>query len=102
MRVVAVVDFGGQYAMRKGAEADLPDDPVTRCLVADGFLREVKEKAPKPKNEKPAGIENPAEEEPGQDLHQLKVAELIEMCKEKGVAVKGKAKKEDLIKALEA
>ncbi len=96
MRVVAVVDFGGQYAMRKGTEADLPDDPVTRCLIADGFIREAGKEAPKPKKEKPA------KEEPKQDLHQLKVAELIEMCKEKGVAVKGKAKKEDLIKALEA
>ena len=97
MKVRANMDFGGQYAMIKGTVADLPDDQVIRCLIAEGYIAEVEEEKPKAK------APEQVEEEPAkQDLHDLKVADLVEMCKEKGVVVKGKAKKEDLIKALEA
>lgn len=53
MKVNALVDFGGQYAMLKGAEAELPENPVTRGLIAGGFIKEVKEES-KPKKGKKA------------------------------------------------
>lgn len=82
MKVKALTDFGGQYAMYKGNEADLPDNPVTRGLIAGGFIAEVTEP------EK-------------QDLSKLKKEELIKVLEEKGIEYDEKAKKEDLIKLLE-
>lgn len=82
MKVKARVDFGGQYAMLKGTEADIPDNPVTRGLITGGFIEEVAES------------ETPK-------LDKLKKDELLKLCEERGLKVDEKAKKEDLIKALE-
>ena len=82
MKVRALTDFGGQYAMYKGNEADLPDNPVTKGLIAGGFIAEMTEP------EK-------------QGLSKLKKEELIKMLKDKGIEYDEKAKKEDLIKLLE-
>ena len=104
MRVKAKVSFGGQYAMYKDAEADLPDNPVTRALIDNGFIEEIAEpeKAEAPAEaEKPAEVEAPAEK-PEVTLSGLTKAELLKMCEEKGIEVDKKARKEDLIKALEA
>lgn len=51
MKVKALVDFGGQYAMLKGTEAELPDNPVTQGLIKGGFIEDVTEK-PKAKDKK--------------------------------------------------
>lgn len=82
MKVRALTDFGGQYAMYKGNEADLPDNPVVKGLIAGGFIAEVTEP------EK-------------QDLSKFKKEKLIKMLEEKGIEYDEKAKKEDLIKLLE-
>ena len=97
MKVKALVDFGGQYAMQKGTETDLPDNPVTRSLILGGFIMEVE--APAPAVEEPVKDE---EESSEVLLSGLSKSELMKMCKEKGVKVDKKAKKEDLIAALEA
>lgn len=47
MKVKALVDFGGQYAMIKGSEADIPDNAVTRGLIDGGFIREIVEEPAK-------------------------------------------------------
>lgn len=52
MKVKALVDFGGQYAMLKGTEAELPDNPVTQGLIKGGFIEEVTEEKPKAKAKK--------------------------------------------------
>lgn len=98
MRVKAKVSFGGQYAMYKDAEADLPDNPVTRALIDNGLIAEIAE--PEQAAE-PVKAEEPAEE-PEVVLSDLTKAELMKMCEEKGVEVDKKARKEELIKALEA
>ena len=97
MRVKALVDFGGQYAMLKGSECDLPEDPVTRVLIEEGYLvkiEEPQETAPEEEAEKT--------ESPKPDLSELTKNELLKMCAEKGITPDKKAKKEDLIAALEA
>ena len=104
MRVKAKVSFGGQYAMYKGTEADLPDNPVSRALVKGGFIEEVTEPAAEPEPAVPAEPEKDAEEpeatEP--DLHRLRKDDLLKICEERGIEVDKKATKEDLIKAIEA
>ena len=52
MKVKALVDFGGQYAMFKGTEAELPDNPVTEGLIRGGFIEKVETEKPKTKNKK--------------------------------------------------
>lgn len=98
MKVKANVSFGGQYAMYKNDEADLPDNPVTRALIDNGFISAVAEPE---EAEAPAKAEEPAEE-PEVTLSSLTKAELQKMCEEKGIEVDKKAKKEDLIEALES
>ena len=53
MKVKALVDFGGQYAMLKGSEADIPDNVVTRGLIDGGFIREIVEDPAKEPKSKP-------------------------------------------------
>lgn len=96
MRVKAVVDFGGQYAMSKGKEADLPKNPVTKALIEGGFIQRVQEV------EKPAEPEVPAEKPAKPDLQKLRKEDLLKICEEKGIEADKKAKKEDLIAAIEA
>ena len=116
MKVKALTDFGGQYAMFKGSEAELPDNPVTKGLVKGGFIKVVGDEPEKPeKGEKgkkdtdgheedseDSEEKSDASEEQEIDLHKLTNPELYDLRKEKGISVKAKAKKKDLIAALEA
>lgn len=92
MKVKAVVDFGGQYAMLKGETAELPDNPVTEGLINGGFIKKIEAPATAP-------AEKPTEDKI--ELDELTKADLLKLCEEKGIEADKKAKKEDLIKALE-
>lgn len=100
MRVKAKVSFGGQYAMYKGTEADLPDNPVSRALISGGFIEEVAELEPAAPAEPEKGTQEPEAVQP--DLHRLRKDGLLKICEEKGIETDKKATKEDLIKAIEA
>ena len=96
MRVKANVSFGGQYAMRKNEICDLPDNPVTRALIDEGFITEAPEPEPEPKPEP-----EPESEKPETNLHRLRRDDLVKICEEKGIKVSKKATKEELIAAIE-
>lgn len=96
MIVKAKTDFGGQYAMYKDDVAELPENAVTRGLILNGFIEEVEDK------EIIAIENNEAIEDDGTlDLHKLSKDELLEMCEEMNIDVDKKAKKVDLVAAIE-
>lgn len=102
MRVKANVSFGGQYAMRKNEICDLPDNPVTRALINEGFITEAPEPEPKPEPEPEPELEpKPEPEKPETNLHRLRRDDLVKICEEKGIEVSKKATKEELIAAIE-
>jgi len=106
MRVKANVSFGGQYAMRKNEICDLPDNPVTRALIDEGFITEAPEPEPEPKPEpepepEPKPEPEPESEKPETNLHRLRRDDLVKICEEKGIKVSKKATKEELIAAIE-
>lgn len=98
MRVKANVSFGGQYAMRKNEICDLPDNPVTRALIDEGFITEAPEPEPEPE---PKPEPEPEPEKPETNLHRLRRDDLVKICEEKGIKVSKKATKEELIAAIE-
>ena len=98
MRVKANVSFGGQYAMRKNEICDLPDNPVTRALIDEGFITEAPEPKPEPK---PEPEPEPEPEKPETNLHRLRRDDLVKICEEKGINFSKKATKEELIAAIE-
>ena len=84
--------------MSKGSECDLPEDPVTKVLLEEGFIAKVEEV----KKAAPAKEVVEETEDVKPDLSELTKNELRKMCAEKGITPEKKAKKEDLITALEA
>lgn len=96
MIVKARTDFGGQYAMYKNDVAELPENAVTRGLILNGFIEEVEDK-------EIITIENneTIEDDGTLDLHKLSKEELLEMCEKMELDVDKKAKKADLITAIE-
>ena len=106
MRVKAKLNFGGQYAMRKGEVCELEDNPVTRALIEQGFLAVDAEPEPapaeKPKEKDDQPLQEAEPETPEINLHGLRKEDLLKICEDKGIKVGKKAKKEDLIAALEA
>lgn len=45
MLIKALIDFGGQYAMREGDVAELPENAVTSQLIDDGYIVATAEEA---------------------------------------------------------
>ena len=80
MKVEAVVTYGGQYAMAKGQQDDLPDNAVTRQLIKEGYLAVLEESV---------------------DVADLTKAQLLDLCKQMGIEANDKMTKAQIVEAIE-
>lgn len=106
MKVKALTSFGGQYAMYKGAIAELPDNDVTSILIAEGYIEATDEEATAEVVEEVAES-NDAKETENEDSKEKGPAEmtrpeLLEYAETSGIEVDKKARKDDLVKMIES
>ena len=111
MKVKALTSFGGQYAMYKGAVAELPDNDVTDILLSEGYIEATGEEEPADVSEEVAEDEiaesDDAEEVESEDSEEKGLAdmtrpELLEYAETSGIEVDKKARKDDLVKMIES
>ena len=109
MKVKALTDFGGQYAMFKGDVADLPESPVTDILIEKGYVKPVasdgqkqaETNVPEESAELTGTEHNPEEPEAViTDLEKLTKEELISFAEERKIEIDRKAKKADMIEQI--
>ncbi len=112
MKVKALTSFGGQYAMYKGAIAELPDNDVTDILLAEGYIEATDEEATaevatedfvedeSAESEDVKEAESEDSKEKG--LAEMTRPELLEYAEMSGIEIDKKARKDDLIKMIES
>lgn len=115
MKVKALTSFGGQYAMYKGAIAELPDNDITSILIAEGYIEAtdeeatvevVEEVAQDVANEETAESddvkETESEDSKEKGLAEMTRPELLEYTEMSGIEIDKKARKDDLVKMIES
>lgn len=106
MKVKALTSFGGQYAMYKGAIAELPDNDVTSILIAEGYIEATDEEVTAEVVEEVAesndAKETESEDSKEKGLAEMTRPELLEYAETSGIEVDKKARKDDLVKMIES
>lgn len=106
MKVKALTSFGGQYAMYKGAIAELPDNDITSILIAEGYIEATDEEATAEVVEEVAesndAKETESEDSKEKGLAEMTRPELLEYAETSGIEVDKKARKDDLVKMIES